>query len=138
MYCVMIMYPRAEGGQFDLKHYLDVHMPMGVGLLFKHTGVKPVKVVIQTENHGMDGSAGSSAYNTLCSVYFNTEQEANQFITVFNIEEAARLLKADWPKYTNTNPIAEIGRAFELDVDELICKSDKVIATAKAELQAAE
>ena len=127
MYVVNVMYPNEPGSEFNMQHYLDVHMPMGIGLLHKLFGVKPRRVEVQGDTYGPDRTSASAKYHCVCTLYFDTKEDADQFIGVFENEEAAVMLAADWPKYTVGEPVAFLGRSFELDADDLIARSEKVL-----------
>lgn len=135
MYCVNVMYPNPPGSTFDNAHYLRVHLPMGVGLLHKHLGIKPIRIDIELDGWGVDGTPASAPFHCLCKIYFNTKEEANGFIKVFGIKEAADILKADWPKYTPADPVAVIAPVRSYDVEDVIRQSVKVIEDATAELK---
>jgi hypothetical protein len=48
-------------------------------------------------------------------VYFNNHDDANAFVRLFGIEEAARELRADWPNYTQSDPDVMISEVVECD-----------------------
>ena len=132
MYFVNVMYPNEAGSEFDMQHYLDVHMPMGVGLLHKLFGVKPSRIEIQADTYGPDRTHASAKYHCVCVLYFDKKEEADQFIGVFEDEQASAMLAADWPKYTVGVPVAFLGRSFDLDADDLIARSEQVLNDAAA------
>ncbi len=113
MYRVDIMYPNKQGSTFNLKHWLEVHLPMGLRLLKQHCGVSPIKVEACQNPHGPPGLA--LPYHLINSLYFNTRDDADSFIRVFGIEEAARELKADWSNYTQSDPEVMISELVEFD-----------------------
>lgn len=137
MYVVNVMYPNPPGSNstFDMKHYLDVHMAMGLGLLHKHFGVKPTRLEIVGDTYGSDRTNKSALYHCFCLVYFDRKEDADRFIDLFNMELPVKLLSADWPKYTPTDPVAVLGRSFEMDVEETVARGPAVIAKAEAELK---
>ena len=132
MYVVNVMYPNEPGSEFNMQHYLDVHMPMGVGLLHKLFGVKPRRVEIQADTYGADRTSATAKYHCVCVLYFDTKEEADQFTGVFENEEAAAMLAADWPNYTVGEPVVLLGRSFDLDPEDLLARAGKVLSEAAA------
>ena len=136
MYVVHVMYPNpADSDQeFDTEHYFKVHMPMGVGLMCQEYGVKPVRIEVTSNTYGADRTHGSADYNCFGSVYFETKEEADRFIDLFELERPRALLEADWLKYTPANPIAVLGEVTVMDPVEAIEQSIQVIADAEKAL----
>ena len=114
MYCVRIYYPNKPGSSFNWKHYLDVHLPLGLGLLSKYVGVTPIKVEID-QNISTDGKGGDAAYHCICSEYFADQKSAEAMLGFFEIEEPRRLLSEDWLNYTETDPEITISEVIEMD-----------------------
>src|SRR5262249_5499198 len=114
MYCVKILYPNKPGSSFNLKHLLEVHIPLGLGLLRKHCDVTPDRCEIDVNPYGLAPDA-QVPYHALCSVYFGKNTDADAFQKLFAIEEAAREVKADWPNYTDADPQIMISEVIELD-----------------------
>jgi uncharacterized protein (TIGR02118 family) len=115
MFCVKVMYPRRRGSSFvfNLRHYFEVHMPLGLGLFREHFGFSPVRVVCDTNCSGSEGAAAN--YYLIASLYFNTSDEAACFAKLFAIPEAAAKLKADWPNYTELDPEVVFSEVIEND-----------------------
>jgi uncharacterized protein (TIGR02118 family) len=113
MYRVDIMYPNKQGSTFNLKHWSEVHLPMGLRLLKVHCGVSPVRVEACRNPYGPPGL--TVPYHLINSLYFNTRDDADGFIRLFGIEEAASELKEDWPKYTQSDPEVMISEMVECD-----------------------
>ena len=136
MYVVHVMYPNpgAPGQQFDIEHYFKIHMPMGVGLMNREYGVTPLRVEVTHDTYGADRTHNSAGYNCFGSVYFETKEEVDHFIDLFDLEQPRSLLEADWPKYTPANPVALIGKVTSLDPAETLTQSKAVIESAEAEL----
>ena len=121
MYMVAFLYPNADGVEFDLGHFVDVHLPLGVGLTAKHLGLKPEKIVIYAPVAGVDGDRNSSPHSAISSVFFHSRDEAERFVGLFEIEEAARRLGEDFPNYTPGPPEVIVAQVTELtDMDALI------------------
>ena len=111
MYCVRIMYPNLPGSKFNYEHYFAVHLPLGLGLLKKHFGVAPVRVEADTKPYSAPGVP--HPYHMINSLYFKTKDEADAFVRLFGVEEAARLLKEDWPKYTSADPAIQLAEVLD-------------------------
>lgn len=121
MYIVAFMYPSAGEQPFDYDHFVNVHLPMGVGLTEKYLNIKPEKIVVFTPITGGDGELSSSPYCAISSCYFASEEDAKKFATLFTFEEAARRLSADFANYTPGAPEVIISRVHELsDMDGMI------------------
>ena len=104
MYVVAFMYPGEPGVSFDYEHFVNVHLPMGIGLTKKHLDIVPEKIVVFTPISGGDGDPDSAPYCAISSVYFSNESDAKTFCTLFEYEEAARRLSEDFANYTPAAP----------------------------------
>ncbi|MBS0419402.1 MAG: hypothetical protein JSR66_16955 [Proteobacteria bacterium] len=121
MYMVAFMYPNKAGGTFNLEHFLEVHLPLGLHQTFKHLALKPVKLVVYSPTWNVGYPQGLLPYIAISSVFFNTRAEAEKFAGLFGFEEAARLLSADFPNYTPGPPDVMMAEVTELtDIDALI------------------
>ena len=121
MYIVAFMYPSADDQPFDYDHFVNVHLPMGVGLTEKYLHIKPKKIVVFTPITGGDGELSSSPYCAISSCYFDEEEDAKTFATLFSYEEPERQLSADFANYTPCAPEVIISRVHELsDMDRMI------------------
>ena len=101
---ISILYPNHAGARFDLRYYVDTHMPMSIDLLGRHGGFKGVSV-----EQGLGGSApGSPApYVAMCHFLFTS---AEDFMAAF-VPHAA-LLQGDMPNYTNIEPIIQFSEVL--------------------------
>lgn len=123
MFVVAFAYPASGDQDFNLRHFLDVHLPMGVALCRRHLGLIPEKIVV----HGpLEGGGGATPILAAVSqVYFRTRLDAETFLTLFSVPEAAQKLIADFPRYTSGPPQVLIGEVTELpDMPEL-CRRAK-------------
>lgn len=100
-WAVAFQYPWDAGKPFNLDHFLKVHLPLGVGLTEKHLGIRPLGILVHV-NEPVGGEP--PAFAAVSNVYFATEADARRFLTLFEVEEAARLLIADFPNYTAGPP----------------------------------
>lgn len=127
MYMVAFLYPSADGYKFNYEHLVNSHLPLGVGLTYKHLNVKPRKIVVYSPVHGADNKPESSPYSAITNVYFDTKEEAEIFLGLFDVEEAARRLSADFPNYTPGPPSVLMARVSEVtDMDGLISSFSKL------------
>lgn len=121
MHMVAFMYPNAPGAVFDFDHFLNVHLPLGLGLTQKHLKLTPKKIVVYSPTSGAGGAM--VRYIAISSVFFETQQEAEAFSRLFEVEEAARRLSADFPNYTPGAPDVMMAAVVELtDMEGMIDK----------------
>ncbi len=121
MYRVAFMYPNKQGAVFNLEHFIRVHLPLGLHQTFKHLGLKPVKLVVYSPAWNAGNPGALLPYIAISSVFFPTRAEAERFCGLFAVEEAARLLSADFPNYTPGPPDVMMAEVTELtDVEGLI------------------
>lgn len=112
MFVVSFAYPWSASQAFDMRHFLEVHLPMGVGLTRRHLGIIPEKIVVHGPLCGGGGEAPILA--AISQVYFRTRADAETFLTLFSVPEAAEKLIADFPKYTSGPPQVLLGEVQEL------------------------
>jgi hypothetical protein len=121
MHMVAFMYPNKAGATFNLEHFLKVHLPLGLYQTFKHLGLKPRKLVVYSPTWNIGNANALLPYIAISSVFFDTRAEAEKFSGLFGVEEAARLLSADFANYTPGPPDVMLAEVTELtDVDALI------------------
>lgn len=96
---VTVLYPNRAGTKFDMTYYLDHHIPMVRRLL-----VSALKGV--TVEHGLSGAQpGSPApYTVICNLMFDSVQT---YQAAFGPH--AQEIVEDIPKYTNSEPVIQIG-----------------------------
>ncbi len=114
MYCVKVLYPNTPGSSFNLDHYLKVHVPLGLGLLQKHCGVVPIRIEAAAKPYALVAGA-RPPYHMIFSAYFKTRDEAESFKKLFDVEEAVRLQKEDWPNFSQSDPEIMITEIVEID-----------------------
>lgn len=112
MYMVAFMYPNAPGASFDFEHFTNVHLPLGLGLTLKHLKLTPAKIVVYSPTSAVGGA--QAPYITISSVFFETQEQAEAFSRLFEVEEAARRLSADFPNYTPGPPDVLVAKVVEL------------------------
>jgi hypothetical protein len=121
MFMVAFMYPNRAGGTFNRDHFLNVHLPLGLSQTFKHLGLKPQKLVVYSPTWNVGNPGALLPYIAISSVFFATRAEAEKFAGLFGVEEAARLLSADFPNYTPGPPDVMMAEVTELtDIDAVI------------------
>jgi len=132
MHVACILYPRAEANSdFNMEHYLAVHLKLGFGLMKKLFGVAPVRALVQYATRGLDGKPASAPYLVICQVVFESRAHLDLFLDVFRNEAAARALAADWPNYCPQSPEIVIGEFLELPGVQILEGADQVIAGVK-------
>jgi conserved hypothetical protein len=96
---VVILYPNKEGARFDMRYYIEKHMPNSIALLSSHPGFRSVSV-----ERGVGGAApGSQAeYVAMCEYGFNSVEE---FLEAFMPH--AEELQGDIPNYTDVEPVIQ-------------------------------
>jgi uncharacterized protein (TIGR02118 family) len=96
---VTILYPNKPGSHFDVDYYLNVHMPMAIRVL--GSTLKAVSVEI-----GVSGTMPADPPPFAAMVGFTCES-----VLAFNraMMRGGEELRADIPKYTDIEPIIQIG-----------------------------
>lgn len=123
MYMVAFMYPNKVNGKFDFEHFVNVHLPLGLSQTLKHLKLKPRKLVVYSPTWNVGNPNALLPYIAISSVFFDTRADAERFSGLFGIEEAARLLSADFPNYTPGPPDVMMAQVTELtDIDAIIRK----------------
>jgi uncharacterized protein (TIGR02118 family) len=101
---VNILYPNIDGARFDLRYYIDKHMPLSIELLSAHPGYRGVSV-----EQGVGGAAPASraAYVAMCHFTFDS---VDNFLAAFMPH--AKELQGDIPNYTNVEPIIQFNEVL--------------------------
>jgi uncharacterized protein (TIGR02118 family) len=95
---VGVFYPQSEGSKFDMKYYLEKHIPM------VRQKVGPALKNVAVEQGLAGGTPGAPmAYVTICHLTFDTVEA---FQTAFGANAPA--IMGDIPNYTNIQPIVQI------------------------------
>ena len=96
---VTVLYPNRADTRFDIKYYLDHHIPMV--RRFLGSALKGVEV-----EHGISGEVpGSPApYVTIAHLLFDSIESFQA-----SFAPHALAINEDVPKYTNSDPIVQIG-----------------------------
>ena len=113
MYVVRIIYPRTEGSTFNLQHYLDVHTPLGLGLLKSNTGIVPIRV--EVDAYPFAAGPDPMPFHCASNLYFAELAHVEAFKSLFANEESAKLLAADFDHYTTNHPLISISEITEID-----------------------
>ena len=97
---ISILYPNKKGSRFDMRYYVETHMPMSIGLLSAHPGFKGVSV-----ERGLSGAipGTDAAYIAMCQFLFDSLED---FMAAFTPHAAA--LQGDIPNYTDVQPIIQV------------------------------
>ncbi len=101
---ISILYPNNKGARFDLRYYIDTHMPLSIKLLSTHQGFKGVSV-----EHGLAGAAPGTeaAFVAMCHFLFDS---AENFLEAFMPH--ASTLQGDMPNYTDIEPIIQVNEVL--------------------------
>src|SRR5512147_2144111 len=97
---ISILYPIQKGSRFDMRYYIDTHMPLSIGLLSVHPGFKGVSV-----ERGLSGAGPGSAatYIAMCHFLFDSVES---FMAAFVLH--AKELQGDIPNYTDISPVIQV------------------------------
>ena len=97
---ISILYPNSQGTRFDMRYYVETHMPLAVELLSAHPGFKSVSV-----DRGLGGLATETdaTYVAMCHFLFDSVES---FTAAFTPHAA--VLQGDIPNYTNIEPVIEV------------------------------
>ena len=96
---VSVLYPNGEGKKFDMTYYLGSHMPMVQRLL--GSALQGMSV-----EHGISGEKPESAapYKAIGHLFFQSLETYRA-----SFAPHAQEIIADIPKYTNSEPLIQIG-----------------------------
>lgn len=113
MYVVRVLYPRTVESTFNLRHYLDVHTPLGLGLLKKIHGVSPVKVEVDVE--ALPLGTDPAPFHCASHIYFEDLSDVEAFKALFAQQDVAQQLIDDFPNYTTNPPVISISEVRAID-----------------------
>ena len=101
---ISILYPNNKGSRFDVRYYVETHMPMSIALLSAHLGFKGVSV-----EHGLGGAVPGSepTYIAMCHFLFNSVED---FLAAFMPHAA--VLQGDMPNYTDIEPVIQFNEVL--------------------------
>ncbi len=101
---ISILYPNNNGARFDLRYYIDKHMPMSIELLGTHAGFRGVSV-----EHGLGGGipGTEAAYVAMCHYQFDSVEN---FMAAFMPH--AVVLQGDMPNYTDIEPVIQVNEVL--------------------------
>jgi len=101
---ISILYPNRPGARFDVRYYVETHMPRSIELLGAHPGFLGVSV-----ERGVGGALPGSeaAYVAMCHFAFRS---ADDFLAAF-MPHAAEL-QGDMPSYTDIEPVIQVNEVL--------------------------
>jgi uncharacterized protein (TIGR02118 family) len=101
---ISILYPNTRGSQFDMRYYVEKHMPLSIGLLSAHSGFKGVSV-----ERGLSGGepGTDAAFVAMCHFLFDSVED---FMAAF-MPHAAKL-QGDVPNYTDIQPVIQVNEVL--------------------------
>ncbi len=93
-----------NGARFDLRYYVDTHMPLSIELLSAHPGFRGVSV-----ERGVGGAipGTDAAYIAMCHFLFDSVED---FMSAFTPHAA--VLQGDMPNYTDIEPVTQINEVL--------------------------
>lgn len=97
-----VLYPRQEGGSFDMPYYLERHLPMTRRLL--GDALKGLAV-----DEGVSDARLPAPYAVICELLFDS-QEAMQSA----LDENVAALSGDIANYTNVQPVFQFSRVVSV------------------------
>jgi uncharacterized protein (TIGR02118 family) len=97
---ISILYPNNKGMRFDMRYYVDTHMPRSIELLSTHPGFKGVSV-----ERGLAGAEPGTdpTYVAMCHFLFNSMQDFRKAFVPH-----AATLQGDMPNYTDIKPVIQV------------------------------
>jgi uncharacterized protein (TIGR02118 family) len=101
---ISILYPNDKGSRFDMRYYVETHMPLAIRLLSAHSGYKGVSV-----ERGVSGAepGTDAAFVALCHFLFDSVED---FMAAFLPHADA--LQNDIPNYTDVVPIIQVNEVL--------------------------
>ena len=110
MYAVSIRYPSKAGEAFDFRHWAEVHMPLGIATFQKVNGIMPVRVMVQHDTFGMDGTPASADSYATVWLIFDSEAGLRGFLRLHNDARASADVDRDVGNYAPLPPAIVLGR----------------------------
>jgi uncharacterized protein (TIGR02118 family) len=98
---LIVLYPRQEGGTFDMAYYREQHLPLARRLLGE--ALKGVSV-----EQGVKAGPLPAPYEVVCHMLFESVETLG---AALNANLAA--LGGDIPNYTNVTPVFQVGEVVE-------------------------
>lgn len=101
---ISILYPNNKGARFDMRYYVDTHMPLSIELLSAHSGFRGVSV-----ERGLGGAipGTDAAYVAMSHFLFNSTED---FMAAFTPHAA--VLQGDMPNCTDIEPVIQINEVL--------------------------
>ncbi len=101
---ISILYPNIKDARFDMRYYIDKHMPLSIELLSTHPEFRGVSV-----EHGIGGGipGTDAAYIAMCHYKFAS---AEGFMAAFTPHAA--VLQGDMTNYTTIEPIIQLNEVL--------------------------
>ena len=101
---ISIMYPNNKNARFDMRYYVDTHMPLSIELLSVHPCFRGVSV-----ERGLGGAelGTDAAFVAMCHFLFDSIED---FMAAF-MPHAARL-QGDMPNYTDIKPVIQVNEVL--------------------------
>jgi uncharacterized protein (TIGR02118 family) len=97
-----VLYPRREGGTFDMRYYRETHLP----LLRRLMGDKLKGLSV---DEGVEPGALPAPYAVICELVFESLEIMGPALT-----EHQPALGGDIPNYTNLEPVFQVSTVIDL------------------------
>ena len=98
MVVVSVMYPKTAESYFDLRYYLDKHIPL-VKARLNEMGLRSIHVLRGAT--ALDG--GSPAFELIAQLTFDSTQQVQEGLVKHGQE-----IMTDIPKFTNVQPLIQM------------------------------
>jgi len=98
---LMVLYPRQEGGTFDMAYYRERHLPMTRRLL--GDALKGLSI-----EQGVKAEPWPAPYEVICHLFFESVDAMGAALLA---NQPA--LAADIPNYTNTTAVFQVSHVVE-------------------------
>jgi len=101
---ISILYPNTKSARFDMRYYVETHMPLAIDLLSVHPCFRGVSV-----ERGLGGAEPGTdvAFVAMCHFLFDSIED---FLAAF-MPHAARL-QGDMPNYTDIKPVIQVNEVL--------------------------
>lgn len=101
---ICIFYPNNKSARFDVRYYVEKHMPMSIALLSGQAGFRGVSV-----EHGLGGAlpGTDAAFVAMCHFLFESLAD---FVAAF--APHADTLRSDMHNYTDIEPIIQVSEVL--------------------------
>lgn len=136
MHCVTILYRMSANERFDVPYYAERHLPQALGTLYRHFGVKPLRVELL---EAVPGPMTEPGQRLACNIYFASRNDATSLFRLREEVQAGRItLPIDLAidRFSDVDPTTWVSCVTTLEPERLIAAEQ--VATAECARHAAE